>query len=143
VKGQAISMDFIMTFVIYLFALSIFFFGMKDNIDQKTFDVDSELIMDKVSQQYVKGIKVNSLIKKEMYKDLGADACIYLSNGNQILAQFSTYEKTNQAFFGDEPCVSGPVFNVLPHCQSKNSILLTKPVIYNRRIVNLGVLLCK
>ena len=153
-KGQAISMDFIMTFVIYLFALSIFFYGIKENIEEKSFDVDAELILDKVSQLYVNGVRVTTLTPKEgLYNDLGADTCIFLKTGNKIHEHFASFDKSNTAnqnpaFFKsgtDEISCEGSAVDFIgkPMCKSKNSILLTKPVLYNKQIAQLGVLLCK
>ena len=53
-KSQVISMDFIMTFVVYLFALSVFFFSLRNVIssDNAGLDVSGELLFDKIDQTY-------------------------------------------------------------------------------------------
>ena len=53
-KSQVISMDFIMTFVVYLFALSVFFFSLRNVIssDNAGLDVSGELLFDRIDQIY-------------------------------------------------------------------------------------------
>jgi len=55
-KSQIISMDFIMTFVIYIFALSVFFFALKNAFSYNTIDLDvsSELLFSRLDQVYNK-----------------------------------------------------------------------------------------
>jgi hypothetical protein len=52
-KSQVISMDFIMTFVVYAFALSIFFFALKGAItDESSLDVQGELLFSRMGEIY-------------------------------------------------------------------------------------------
>jgi hypothetical protein len=53
-KAQIISMDFILTFVVYLFAVSIFFFGIQETYfsKQPELDINSDLMFAKLSNVY-------------------------------------------------------------------------------------------
>lgn len=56
-KSQVISMDFVMTFVVYLFALSVFFFFMKNafSYGDDKLDVSAELVFGRLDQTYAEG----------------------------------------------------------------------------------------
>ncbi len=66
-KAQVVSMDFIMTFVVYIFALSLFFFALKTSVSysQVDLDIQAELVFNRLDQIYVDeydfldGAKVN------------------------------------------------------------------------------------
>lgn len=53
-KSQMISMDFVMTFVVYLFALSVFFFFIKNTFSYTSdkLDASADLIFDRLDQTY-------------------------------------------------------------------------------------------
>ena len=53
-KSQIISMDFIMTFVVYLFALSVFFFSLRNVLSSNDagLDVSGELLFNRIDQIY-------------------------------------------------------------------------------------------
>ncbi|MEM4397493.1 MAG: hypothetical protein QW757_02610 [Candidatus Woesearchaeota archaeon] len=111
-KLQLISMDFIMTFVIYLLSISIFFLGLKNlafSENSNKIDINSELLFNKISQTYNEdiGFLKNSIINSESFDNfLNTDPqvlydmifndlliktpakivyCVYLENKNKLI----------------------------------------------------------
>jgi hypothetical protein len=184
-KSQIISMDFIMTFVVYVFALSVFFFAMQNALlyDSPTLDVPSELLFSRLYNTYtsaydfldgskVDDIKLDNLLAaynpnkgyEFFFKDFEdaalfqkIDYCIYLEDktavGTQVLINFAAYTNSSKAPYSIY--ITGNVLcgtenkrlytNAKPHCNStlaSESIVLTKPVLYGRELINLKVLIC-
>ena len=54
-KAQIISMDFIITFTLYMFALSGFFFLLKDEIFHRedSLDIQGELLLSRLDNFYL------------------------------------------------------------------------------------------
>jgi len=121
-KGQIISMDFILTFVVYIFALSIFFFALKDVFyDASNLDLNSELMFNKISNVYneygfIKNIRVDSDILLDLKNNWNAtdsynwyfkdfenpkfsrmDYCIFLTNETgssiEVLFNFDSWQE--------------------------------------------------
>lgn len=67
-KSQVISMDFIMSFVVFIFAVSVFLFALKSDISvrQNSLDAPAELIFSRLDQIYdenydfLDGSRINS-----------------------------------------------------------------------------------
>lgn len=52
-KSQVISMDFVMTFAVYIFALSVFFFALRSSVSgSPELDIQGELLLAKLDQIY-------------------------------------------------------------------------------------------
>jgi hypothetical protein len=180
-KAQIISMDFILTFVLYLFALSVFFFAINDSYfsTNRELDVNSEILFSKISNIYneysfLDDSKVMSVSKFDIflagYNPLIAyehyfqsfestafsdiDYCIYLQNGSDIIRNFEVYSKNSQdysiiilndAIIGEIPCGTNKVLtyeDAIPYCKSDESIVVSKPVLFEQDIVQLKVLMC-
>lgn len=123
-KAQIISMDFILTFVVYLFAISIFFFAINESYFSKQIDLDinSELMFSKLSNVYdedysfLENSKIipdfdvflssyNPVVAYEKYfqsfdnlvfKDI--DYCIYLERDNDIIRNFDVYSENSEDY---------------------------------------------
>jgi len=114
-KAQIISMDFVMTFAIYIFALSIFFFAITGNFSDSTnLDLNAELIFNKLANapnletDILDGAKIINLedFGGDSYKSYNVffrdfenpkfkkiDYCVFLHNETNILFHFSAYKK--------------------------------------------------
>ena len=113
-KAQVISMDFVMTFGIYIFALSVFFFALKGNFsDNTSLDVNAELIFNKLTNAYdletdiLDGAKISNLdqFEAEPYKSYDVffrdfesvnfdkiDYCVFLQDNTGIVYHFAAYK---------------------------------------------------
>lgn len=165
-RSQVISMDFIMTFVIYMFAISVFFLVMKDSAalkEKASLDVSAELLFSRLDQVYneadfLDGYTVNKDAvdgwnAQEAYDfifrdfdDSAAfkrtDYCIYLDNrtyneSKYLLKLRAWDDKSYDNYLID---LEGE-----PHCSSSKkieSIVLSRPVLYGKDIMNLKILIC-
>lgn len=181
-KAQIISMDFVMTFVVYILALSLFFFLLKDNFSsQSELNLDSEIVFGALTNVYdldynfldsskindnfatllnnYEGSKAYELYFKQ-YEEPGffsrMDYCIYLEKfDGRIIKNFEAFRMEKEddyaiLFFdsaGDEyKCGQEKHDEYLtrPKCVEPNaeSIVLSKPVLYDDEIVNLNVFVC-
>jgi hypothetical protein len=188
-KAQIVSMDFIMTFVVYLFALAVFFFAMKNAVSYTTTDLDvsADVLFNRIDQTYFEpydfmdGSKINSehlddflrdrYTPESMYdfvfKDFEnsgtfsrIDYCIYLENKTEnkreIIRNFAAYslwsknQGSSVVFSGNILCADdideadNLYLNFNPRCKGANieSIILTKPVLYGKDIIDMKVLVC-
>jgi len=184
-KAQVISMDFIMTFVVFLFSLSVFLFLLDDSLSFKdsSLDVSSELIFTKLEQIYdeevdfidnskidrpkliefidqnqiglTKNYRAYDLLFKEFedpFEFNRIDYCVYLErkqeNDKIVLNNFAAGKADGYSIYidSDHNCTAtGTYINAKPDCidsKKTESIVLTKPVLYQGYIVNLKVLIC-
>lgn len=173
-KSQIISMDFVMTFVVYLLALSLFFFGLKESFflnNNNKLDISYELLFNKITEIYdeeidfLEGIKIDNVkfdnfLGKDsiflydiFFKDISSTSfkkisyCLFLENKNkQIIKNKAIYPSEDFSSFiyfdNQNFCGNDQIFNSKPKCQLEESILLKKPVLYNRDIYNLYLLIC-
>ena len=170
-------MDFILTFVVYLFAISVFFFAINESYfsNQIDLDINSELMFSKLSNIYddysfLKNSKVISdfdiflssydpIIAYEKYFQSfdnlvfnDVDYCIYLEKGNEIIRNFEVYSEDLEDYsivFTDTPfeslCGANPTqlyTDIKPYCKLDESIMLTKPVLFQGEVVNLRIIAC-
>ena len=110
-------MDFVMTFVVFIFALSIFFFSLGNSAiaPDSGFDVSSELLFNRMEQisdkqiNFLDGARINStkLVRfivlnpttrfEYLFSDFESryktEVCVYLENKNEILKYFNAYKE--------------------------------------------------
>jgi len=170
-KAQIISMDFVMTFAIYIFALSVFFFALKGNFtDNTSLDVNAELIFNKLTNAYdletdiLDGAKISNLDQFDgepnrcydvFFKDFEnpnfkkIDYCVFLQHDNNIKYHFAAYSDNFGAdeftiYLGGTKCGIGAMerSDVKPSCKAKETIVIEKPVFYDGQIMKLKVLVC-
>lgn len=119
-KAQIISMDFILTFVIYLFAISVFFFAISESYFSKEteLDVNADLIFSKLSNVYDEDYSFlkHSKIKLEFIE--------FLKESSSPKYDFLVgYEKYFQTF-------ENPLFAKLDYCiylQNGSDIIVNFP----------------
>jgi hypothetical protein len=157
-KAQIISMDFIMAFVIFMVALSVFFFSFQSNLKKAAFQVDPKLIFDKLinmKDPFIHGAKIDGLDEYMLDYDPKAlhdilrdtsesNFCIFIHNGTQVLRHFPAYANENNIYFGTKACGNDkftPFFGT-PSCKGKDALLLTKPVIYGTEVMSLNIYAC-
>ena len=116
-RAQIISMDFVMTFAVYIFVLSIFFFALKGNFtDTTNLDINAELIFNKLTNAYdlktdiLEGAKlVNFDAFLDTYdphtgydiffKDFESpnfkktDYCVFLQDDTDVVMHFAAYRE--------------------------------------------------
>ena len=171
-RAQIISMDFILTFVVYLFAISIFFFALDESYfsNEIELDMNADLVFSKLSNVYDENYKFldnskiilgfddfltnyDSSIGYEKYFQTfespvfsKLDYCIYLQNNSDIIRHFSTYTMDYSIFMiNDIECGQNPTLvyeDTVPECRNDESVLLSKPVLYKQDIIELKVLIC-
>jgi hypothetical protein len=174
-KAQIISMDFIMTFVVYIFALSVFFFGLGDAlpVSDPDLDVQADLLFNKLAEidenvDFLDHSKINNVKLAQfsttynyddgynfIFRDfdnpafIRTDYCIYLENPrtNIILENVAAgVEEGYTIYFTDtQKCGQYTGNNRQPYCSNDikaESIVLTKPVLYNGEITYLKILIC-
>jgi hypothetical protein len=146
-KAQVISMDLIMTFVIYLFVLSIFLFFLGDTIgSQNNEQLKPELILNKLNNIFIndyKLIKNSKIINIENFENKydeqrsydiffrefdnqkvfkKIDYCLFLSkkteNGIRILKDFASYRNGTKGY--------SIYFNDIP-CGQLNNLYMGLP----------------
>ena len=139
-RAQVISMDFVMTFAIYLLALSVFFFALKGNFtDSTSLDVNAELIFNKLTNAYdletdiLDGAKVSNLDQFQgvgydphdgyriFFRDFESanfkkiDYCVFLQDKEDIVFHFEAYKddfslSDYSIFLGGSKCGEDPMF---------------------------------
>ena len=158
-RAQIISMDFIMAFIIFMGAISIFFYSYQSNIRSSNFKIDPKTTFSKLANMensFLSGARLvnfdeyiidyESLTLHEILKGTeNANYCIYLQNGTKILRNFEAVEGDNNIFFGDKKCgeVRFTPTSEGPICMGKEAIIITKPVVFNGGIMSLNVLACE
>ncbi len=176
-KSQIISMDFIMTFVVYIFALSVFFFALGDAlpVNDADLDVQADLLFNKLAEinesvdfldnSKIKNLELGKYFTKynydsgyrHIFRDFNnpaftrTDYCIYLEDPRTGLSTRNVAAGLQEGYtiYFDDTNKCGEVINKVytmqPYC-AKNikteSIVLTKPVLYNGQITNLKILIC-
>ncbi len=170
-KSQIISMDFIMTFLVYIFSLAIFFSLISSSFfDRIWLTSNTAVIFSRIENDYEQNFlrgpvidkaaldsflsSANASEKYSLFKGLENKAysninyCIYLKNHSQIIRNFAAYSNgyENMIFLNSAKCGTNPtlVYDVEPECKIPNSdsIVLEKPVLFGRDIVKLKVLVC-
>lgn len=158
-KAQIISMDFIMAFIIFMGAISIFFYSYQSNIRSSNFKIDPKATFSKLTNMensFLSGAKLvnfdeyitgyDPLTLHEILKGTeNANYCIYLRNDTKILRNFEAVESDNNIFFGEKKCgeVRFTPTSEEPICRGKEAIIITKPVVFNGGIMSLNVLACE
>jgi hypothetical protein len=172
-------MDFIMTFVVYLFALSVFMFSLRNTfLSSAGLDVQGELLFSKIDNindeefDFLDGSRIDSakltnFITKDprevynlFFKDFEnpsiykrTDYCMYLEDDSEMIVNYAAWDEDlfSQNIViveRDSPSICGnnkhnPYNNT--YCSESvkaDSLVLTKPVLYERNIVNFKVLIC-
>lgn len=145
-QSQIISIDFILTFVVYIFALSLFFFYVEDSVAQINYlDLNAELIFSKLDNifdneySFLDGSKIvqienvlsgydevtaYSLYFKEFENQQQfrkIDYCIFIQNktssGIQIMKNFAAHNEYSE----------NSIFFFLDKCGQTNMIYETLP----------------
>ncbi len=112
-------MDFIMTFMVYMFVLSIFFIGLKSNYsDSSNLNINAELLFNRLSNVYDPDYSFLSASKVNVarfdvllnnydpnkgyelfFKDFETttyskiDYCVYLENNTEIIKNFAAWSE--------------------------------------------------
>ncbi|MFH2019965.1 MAG: hypothetical protein ABIJ34_00995 [archaeon] len=179
-NAQIISMDFILTFVIFMFGMSIFFFALNDSYFAVSpgLDVSADLVFSKLENIYepeysfirsfhfdknfifllltnYNASKAYELYFQE-YENPASfskiDYCLFLmnsTNGRKINLNFAAYKTTRDKYeiiMGDDSkCGDNPqqTYVELPKCpKGVESVIASKPVLYEKGILQLNVLMC-
>jgi hypothetical protein len=178
-RAQLVSMDFIIAFVVFIFALSFFFSIMKSTLSYENISLTApaELIFSRMEQNYDEELDFldGPIIDKDKFERyiLQNDAneiysfifrdfdnpssfrkmeyCVFIENKTpekrEILRNFAAYSGDDYFIsIGNDLCGTNPnrrYTNVLPHCDfGEEALLLSKPVLYNKDIMNLRILVC-
>ena len=161
-----------MTFVVYLFAVSIFFFAIDEVYfsKQPELDINYDLMFSKLSNVYDEySFLENSKIRTDFDSFLNTydpelayekyfqsfesvafsriDYCIYLQNDSGIIINFNVNKTGYYPIFitGDVECGTNPSLvytDVVPECKSDDAVVYAKPVLFKGEIVDLKVLAC-
>ncbi|MEM3374297.1 MAG: hypothetical protein QXE31_03680 [Candidatus Woesearchaeota archaeon] len=125
-KSQIISMDFVMTFILYIFAVSLFFYGLNNAFfltSEKKLDIQYELMFNKLNEIYdeekdfLDGIKIdnnkldaffnedNNVLYDFFFKDLTTNSvkrisyCLYLQDkNNRIIKSRAVFPNYNNNY---------------------------------------------
>ena len=175
-------MDFTMSFLIYIFVLSLFFYALLNTLTTQSSDLDipAELLFNRVENIYNEDIDfldgsivdkskldnfISSYNQEERYnltfrefhnpEFSRTDFCIFLEEtkeGDKIIHDYFAAGLMNEysIYFENAPdpdvmcnAIGSLNDNVLPNCpKNSESILLSKPVYYDNKIVNLKVYIC-
>jgi hypothetical protein len=176
-------MDFIIAFVIFIFALAFFFSVLRTSLSYENISLNapSELIFSRMDQIYVEDYdfldgsvidieKLDDFVEKYtpnqiyglIFRDFDnpsyfrtMEYCVFIENKtpekSEIIKNFAVYTgESSLISFEDNgnPYSCGEDnykrYSKLPHCDIKEAeaLLLSKPVLYNKDIMNLKVLIC-
>lgn len=190
-RAQVISADFVMTFVVYLLALSLFFYNARSFLTVKNqidINAPADLVLNRLDQVYEKGYdfiegskilndglenitndpvagpdpdKAYNVFFREFRSDSfrKVDYCVYLQriepDGSiTIVRNFIAYDEDslvgepNSYIAPGTPCGtdgSHPHMRMNPLCNTTSpieSVVLTKPILFNKEIVDLKVMIC-
>ena len=159
-----------MTFMVYMFALSIFFFMLKSSfIDSTNLDVNAELLFLKLensNQSFLQGavidknefhayiVNYDPYTAYEFFRDFdnlaysNINYCVFLERNSEIIKNFAAFkiEYENYIYFDSFKCGEYPnqIYFKNPNCNNPkaDSIILSKPVLYDQEIIKLKVLIC-
>jgi len=144
-KSQVISMDFVLTFIIYMLALSIFFVLVRDSmVRENSLEYSRELIIEKFEQTPAQTFLKNSKLDLDkldefiaqynydeayqiFFKDFEStkynriDYCIYLQksthNSTQIIRNFAAGKKL------DYPIIMGTYGKTVYYCGQNSTFI--------------------
>lgn len=168
-----------MTFVVYIFTISVFFFALKNNVayEIKNVKIQTEFFFDRLDQIYDKdydfldGVKIdedklNAFLESQysnpnvvydfVFRDLEIHYfkkmmyCVFIENkNNKVIKNFAASNYENTIYFLDlnntkNYCGSNKdkIYTSYPKCNTKEAIMLSKPVLYKNSLHKLNLLLC-